>query len=185
MTPASLTHCHAERSRSIPNYYFRDPSYYRASGALPYSPQLIHRPVAKHGFTINIALVYRTEIAAVVRHGPVIPQNEVAIRRNHRLWIRPRIGVGRRNVVFVQCFAVHIHLSAVDTDAISGYSDYAFYVALGRIARIAENDDISTGNRLQPIDEFVDEDALLVFKRRHHAGAFDFYRLVDEYDDEG
>ena len=39
-------------------------------------------------------------------------------------------------------------------------------------------------NRLQPVHVFVDEDTLLVVERRHHAGAFNFYRLVKKNDDE-
>ena len=57
--------------------------------------------------------------------------------------------------------------------------------ALRRVARIAEHHDVAALDRLQPVDELVDENAFLVVERRHHAGAFDLYRLVQEDDDEG
>ena len=40
-------------------------------------------------------------------------------------------------------------------------------------------------DRLQPVNELVDEDPFLIFQRRHHAGAFDLHRLIEEDDDEG
>ncbi len=39
---------------------------------LPYPPQLIHWPVAKYGFAVDIALIHRAEIATVVRHRPMV-----------------------------------------------------------------------------------------------------------------
>ena len=49
----------------------------------------------------------------------------------------------------------------------------------------SENDNVPALNRFQPVDKFVNEDAFLIFERRHHADAFDFYRLVEKDDDEG
>jgi len=51
------------------------------------------------------------------------------------------------------------------------------------IERIPEHDDVSALNRLEAVDKFVDENAFLVGEQRGHAGAFDFYRLVQEDDD--
>src|SRR5438477_43078 len=57
-------------------------------------------------------------------------------------------------------------------------------VALGGIARVAENDDVAALDGLPAVDELVDEDAFLVVERGHHARAFHLHRLVEEDDDE-
>src|SRR6202451_2054757 len=134
----------------------------------PHPPQFLHRPISKHGLAVDIALIHRTKIAAVVRHGAVIAQHEVGIGRNDRLRIRSRIGVNRGNVIFIHGLVVHIQLAAINADAVSTHSDYALDVALRRIAGIAKHDNVAALNGLQAIDEFVDEDAFLVGQRGHH-----------------
>src|SRR5271166_1154201 len=114
----------------------------------------------------------------------MIAQHEIALRRHHNFRIRPRVGVGGRNVIFIESFAVDIDLATIDADAISGDANYALDVALRGITRIAKHDYVAARNRLQAVDELVDEDALLVGERGHHAGAFDLHWLVNEYDDE-
>jgi len=48
-----------------------------------------------------------------------------------------------------------------------------------------ENDDVAALDGLKAVNKFVDEDAFLVGEQRGHAGAFDFYRLIEEdYDDQ-
>src|SRR5437588_8368094 len=58
------------------------------------------------------------------------------------------------------------------------------YVALRGIPGIAEDDDVAALDRLPPVHELVDEDALLVVERGHHAGALHLHGLVQEDDDE-
>src|ERR1700733_9782913 len=92
---------------------------------LAHTAQLIHGPVSEYGLAVDVALIHRTEITAVVRHRPVISQHEVAIRWDHCFRIRPRVGVGGRNVIFIERLAVHVDLAPVDTDAVAGHADYA------------------------------------------------------------
>src|SRR5256885_419708 len=75
-------------------------------------------------------------------------------------------------------------LTAVNAESVAGNGDDTFDVTFRRIARVAEDDNIPAFNRFQPIHELVDEDSFLIFERRHHADAFDFYRLVEKNDDE-
>ena len=52
------------------------------------------------------------------------------------------------------------------------------------IQRIPEDHHVAALNRLKAIDKFIDEDPLLVGEQRRHAGAFDFYGLVEKDDDD-
>ena len=52
------------------------------------------------------------------------------------------------------------------------------------IQRIPENHDITALNGLEAVNEFVNEDAFLVGEQRRHAGAFDFYGLIEKDDDD-
>src|SRR6266851_71990 len=131
---------------------------------LPYSAHLIHGPIAKDGLAVNIALIHRTEVPAVVRHRAMIAQNEIAFRRHDRLRIGPRVGVSGWNVVLIQRLAIHINLPAVDSDTVPGSTNHALDIALRGIARITEHYDIPARNRLQAVHEFVDEDSLLIFE---------------------
>src|SRR5262249_55988443 len=80
---------------------------------------------------------------------------------------------------------IHKNLPGVDPDMISGHCDHALDIALRWIIRVAKYHDIPALNRLQAIDELVNENPLLILERGHHAGAFDLHRLVQKDDDEG
>src|SRR5437879_9757174 len=129
---------------------------------LPHSTQLIHGPVAEHGFAVDKALVHGAEVAAVVGHGPVIAEHKIRIRRHHHIRQGPRIGVLGRDVSLVKRLAVHIDLSGVDADAIAGHPDHALDIALRGIVGVLEYHDVAAFDRLQAVDELIDEDALLV-----------------------
>ena len=51
----------------------------REDRRLPDPAELIHRPVAEHRLAVDKALVDRTKVAAVIGHGPVIAEHEVAL----------------------------------------------------------------------------------------------------------
>ena len=114
----------------------------------------------------------------------MVAKNEETARRNRDLRIGAGIGVVGGDIVFFDRIAIHVDGSIVDADAVTGDADDALDVALGRVAGIAEHDDVSAGDRLPTIDELIDEDALLIFQTGHHAGAFDLHRLIKEDDDE-
>src|SRR5690349_14983864 len=47
--------------------------------------QLLHGPVAKHGFAVNVAALDGAELAAVVGCATVVAEHEIRILRNYRL----------------------------------------------------------------------------------------------------
>src|ERR1039458_785983 len=143
--------------------------------ALPQPPQLLHRPIPEHGLAIDVALVNGAKVAAVVRHGAMIAQHKVAVRRNDHFAIGASVGIIGGHVVLVERFAIDVDLPVFDADVISRHANYALDVALGGIAGVAEHHDVASLDWLPAIDELVDEDPFLVFKARHHAGAFDFH----------
>src|SRR5580692_3087840 len=159
-------------------------SYRAASLSLANSSQLIHGPISKHRLAVDITLIHWAEIATVVRHRAMISEHEITLRRHDRFRIGPRVGVGGRHVILIQSLAVHVHLAAIDANAISSHPNHALDIAFRWVARITEYDYITPRNRLQPVHELVDEDSLLIFEGRHHAGAFDFHRLIDEDNNE-
>src|ERR1019366_2733096 len=101
-----------------------------ASTTLPQPSQLLHRPISKNGFAVDVAFVHGTEVAAVVRHGAMVAEDEEAVRWNHNFAIGAGVGVIAGNVVFVEGLAVHEDLAVLDADAVAGNADHAFDVAL-------------------------------------------------------
>ena len=69
-------------------------------------------------------------------------------------------------------------------DTVAGEADNALNVRLTRVQRVVENDQITPVDIIRPQLVFVliNEDALLIGQSGHHAGAFDFYGLVNEND---
>src|SRR5580704_17698786 len=147
--------------------------------------QFFHRPISEDGFPVDEALVDWAEVAAVVRHGAVIAEHEIAVGRNRHLGIGAGIGILIGDVVFVEGFVVDEDLTVFYADTVSSYSDDALDVSLGGVPGIAEDYDVAALDGLPAVDELIDEDALLVFEAGHHAGAFDFHRLVEKDNDEG
>src|SRR2546426_10323195 len=80
--------------------------------------------------------------------------------------------------------AVHVHLSLPNFHQFSGQADHTLDERLGTVKRIPENDHVPTVDRLKAVHKFIDEDALLVGKKRRHARAFDLHRLIEEDDDD-
>src|SRR5260370_4602851 len=114
---------------------------------LAHSAQLIHRPIPEHGLAVNIALIHRTEVPAVVRHRAMIAQNEIAFRRHDRLRIGPRAGVSGWNVILIQRLAIHINLPAVDSDPDPASTSHALPVPLRGTPRITDHYVIPARNR--------------------------------------
>jgi len=106
----------------------------------------VHRPVAEHRFAIDVGCGDRPEIAAIIRHCPVISQDEIAVVRYYHFGIRALVGIGSGNVIFFQRFTVHEYLPGFDANAISRQPDDPLDKAFRGIARIAKHDDIATLN---------------------------------------
>ena len=114
----------------------------------------------------------------------MIAQDEIAIRRHDDIGIRARIGVNPRHVWFVDGFAVNVHSAGVDANVVASQTDYSLNETFRGVTWITKDDDISARDRLDSIDELINEDPLLVLERRHHGGAFDLHGLVQEDNDE-
>src|SRR5580765_231704 len=114
----------------------------------------------------------------------MVPQHEIAVRWDDRLRVGTLVCVDGRYVVFFKLLAVHVHLAGINSDDIARHSYHPLDIAGRRIPRVAKYYDISALDRFPAVDELIDEDAFLVVERRHHAGAFDLHRLVQEDDDE-
>src|ERR1700683_2115840 len=80
--------------------------------------------------------------------------------------------------------AVYVDAPLPDINRISWQPDYALDKGFRPVERIPEDHDVASPNRLEAINELVDEDALLIGNHRGHAGAFDFYGLVEKDDDD-
>src|SRR5258708_4674034 len=146
--------------------------------------EFLHRPVSKDGFAVDVVAPHRAEFAAIVRHGAVVSQHEIAIRRDYDFGIRMLVGELFRNVRLRHKLSVAINASAIDAYTVAGTANHAFDKALARVPRIAEHHNIAEGNVLQTVDQLVDEDTFLIFQARLHAAAFDFHRLINKENDE-
>src|SRR6185312_3390812 len=114
----------------------------------------------------------------------MVSQHEISTGRNYGQRVRSRVGILGRNVVLTKGLAVDVNMSVRDTNLITGNSDHALDKALARIAGIAKHHNVSALDAFPPVNQFVDEDAFLVFKAGLHASAFHFHRLIDKQDDE-
>src|ERR1700677_3181957 len=90
----------------------------RAASTQP--SQLLHRPISEDGFAVDIAFVDTAEVAAVVRHGAMVAEDEVTIGRHHDFAVRAGVGVIAGNVIFVEGAAVQVDLSVFNADAVAG-----------------------------------------------------------------
>src|SRR6202040_16357 len=75
-------------------------------------------------------------------------------------------------------------MSAAQLDYLARKSNHSLDERLRAVERIPENDYVSTLDRLEAIDKFVDEDPLLIAQKRSHAGSFHLHRLVKKNDDD-
>jgi hypothetical protein len=146
--------------------------------------EVVNRPISKDRTTVNKLAGNWTEHARIVGTNAMVTHNEVAVGRDLGRGIVADVGVLRRDVRLRNLATVDVDHAVADFDGLSGQGNHALDKGFGTIERIPENDDIAAIDRLEAVHEFVDEDALLIGKERGHAGAFDFYGLVKEDDDD-
>src|SRR5580704_8662259 len=150
----------------------------------PDASHFVHGPVSEDGLAVDVALPDWTEVTAVIRQAAVITQHEIAIGGNHYLSVRSLVLVGSWHIVFVDRLAIHKDAAGIDLDMVTRQANHPLDKALRWVSGIAEHDDVTALDRLQPINKLVHEDPFLIFERGHHACAFHFHRLVEEDDDE-
>ena len=119
----------------------------------------------------------------------VIAEDEVGVLGNRGLEHGARVKVLGWNVRLSKRLVIHVNLSIDDANVIAGNPDYAFDVALGRIIRKPENDDIATVNLWSPailvvVNQLVYKNAFAIVQAWQHGSAFDLHRLDYEDDNE-
>jgi len=145
---------------------------------------MVDRPVREHGSAINKFAVDRAEDARVIRADAVISHDEVHVLGDADGAVVAHVLVLCGNVRLVDGAPVNIDNALANLDILSRQPDNALDERFRMVERIPEDDDVAALDGLEPIHKFVDEDALLIGQERSHAGAFDFYRLIEEDDDD-
>ena len=147
-------------------------------------PEVIDRPISKYCTAVYEATGHGTENARIVGTDAMIAHHEIIITWHAQRAEVAEVLVLRRHVRLGQGFAINIHDSLANLDYLSGQADHALDERFCAVQRIPEDDHVAALDGLKAIHKFVDEDAFLVGKQRSHAGAFDFYRLIEEDDDD-
>src|SRR3984957_10738861 len=159
---------------------FRCRVYCRGAGQ---RTKVIHRPIRKNRFAVNIAPPDGSKYARVVGAVAVIAHHKVLILRNRYRAVARSVEIARRDINFRPRLAVHVETSAAQLDRFARKPNHALDKRLRAVERIPENNYVATPDRLEAIHEFVDEDPLLIAQEGSHAGAFDLHRLVEKNDD--
>jgi hypothetical protein len=123
---------------------------------------MVHRPIGENGAAVNKFAFDRAEHARVVRTDAMVAHHEITVFRHAHGTEIAHVLVLHRDVRFEYGVAVDVNDALTNLDALSRQTDDALYERFRTVERIPENDDVATLNRLEAINEFVDEDALLV-----------------------
>src|ERR1700749_1119300 len=111
---------------------------------------------------------------------------------HHKVAVLGDLGCGEIGQIFVlrryvwlgERHTVHVYDSFANLYHFARQRDDALDERFRAIERIPEDDHVAALDGLKAVNKLVDEDALLIGKQRRHAGAFDFYRLIEEDDDD-
>src|SRR5947209_17385608 len=106
------------------------------------------------------------------------------MRRNCRVGQGAIVEVFTGDISFFQRTAVHVYLPLDNMHTVPRQADYTLDIALRRIEGVMEDNDVATLDRLQLVDELVDEDAFLILQAGEHARAFHANRLIKKDDKE-
>jgi hypothetical protein len=145
---------------------------------------MIDRPVRKHGAAVNKFAGDGAEDARVIRADAVIAHDEVHVFRNAHRAVVAHVLVLRGNVRLVDGVAVDIHDALSNFNIFARQTDDPLDERFRMVEWIPENDNVAALDGLETIHKFVDEDAFLIGEQRRHAGAFDFYGLIEEDDND-
>ena len=146
--------------------------------------EVVDRPVGEDGATINILAGDGAKDTRIVGTDAVVAHHEItAPRYGERAEIR-NVGVLRGHVGLGNLASIYIENTVSNLDGLSRKAHNPLDERLRAVQRIPEDDHVAAADGFEPVDEFVDEDALLVGEQWGHAGAFDLDRLVKEHDDD-
>jgi len=142
-------------------------------------------PVDEGGFAVDELAVDGAEVAAVAGDGAVVAHDPVLVREEDHFGLGAVVGEALGDVGLSEQLAVDEDAAVVDAQAVAGEGDDALDVTLGEVVGVLEDDDVALVDLADAVGDLIDEEAVLIFKHRQHAGAFDADRLVEEDDDEG
>ena len=140
--------------------------------------KLVHRPVNKNGFAVDVLARDGAKIAAITRGAAMVAENEVTALRNYDCRERAKVLEPERHVRLVDSSSVHVHAAIIDANPIASHRNHSLDVALGWISGVMENNNIARRNTLEVVNELVDKNAFLVLQSRKHAGSFDLHGLI-------
>src|SRR5260370_28699180 len=145
---------------------------------------MIDWPVSKHSPPVNEPARHRAKHARIVGADAVIAHHKIILARHAHGTKVAQVLVLRRHVRLSERRAINIHDSLTNFDDLAWQSNDTLDKGFCAVQRIPEDNYVAALDRLEAVNELVDEDALLVGEQRRHAGAFDFYRLVEEHGDD-
>lgn len=145
---------------------------------------MIDGPVRENGPAIYIFAGHGAKHARIVGADAMVAHDEVTVFGDANGAEVADVFVLRRNVRLRNRVTINIDDALTDFDLFSRQADDALDERLGAVERIPENDDVAALDGLEAINKFIDEDAFLVGEQRGHAGAFDFYGLIEKNDDD-
>ena len=145
---------------------------------------VLGRPINKSSFSINEISFDRSEFPAVRRNGTVITHDKELILGDYDGVDGSSVSKLLRNIRLIQQLAIDINIAMVDAEPISGNGDYSLDIAFLLIARVTENHDVARLDGCEVVDEFIDEEAILIDQAREHAGALDANGLIEEGNDQ-
>src|SRR5215470_13636103 len=145
---------------------------------------MINRPICEDGAAVNEAAGNRAENARIVGTDAMVAHHKIHVMWNAHGTVVAQILILRRDVRFRKLLTVHIDNPAANLHDFTWQRDDPLNEGLAAVQRIPENDYVTARNWFESIDKLVDEDALLVGKKRRHAGAFDLHRLIQKNDDD-
>jgi len=147
-------------------------------------PEMIDRPISKYCAAVNEAAGHRTENARIVGADAVIAHHEIVVTWHAQRTEIAEVLVLRRHVGSASgspsTYTIPWRISTTSP----GRPTTRLMKDLVRSSGYPEDDHVAALDGLKAINKFVDEDAFLVGEQRGHAGAFDFYRLIEEDDDD-
>jgi len=88
-----------------------------------------------------------------------------------------------RHVVVSYRHVVHENKSVLNSESIALFSDHSFHERLVGIDGVIEHDDVATSRLAKSVDEFIDNQSVLIDQRWRHALAFDACYLETESHD--
>src|SRR5580692_1216406 len=145
---------------------------------------MVDGPIGEDRAAVNKLAGDGPEDARVIGTDAMVAHDEVAVLGDGDWAVIAQVFVLCWDVGLVDRPAGDIYGALTNLDVFSRQTDDALDERFRMVERIPENDHVAAVDGLKAVDKFVDEDALLIGEERGHAGAFDFYRLIEKDDDD-